>query len=225
MDTKLLEALKQELKDIFGSVYEYGGGYGYRYQHGVRVMIYCQKIAQFPRFKNEKINLEALLTAALFHDIGKIVAVDKDGLLVYGDYGDKSHEIGGSEIAPKYLKKYISDQKLIDLICLIIKEQDRNVANTRIESSIIKDADRLDHQGVTHIWCSVTYANYQKKNVEAFEEFWKSDEGQVKFESSLNRYNFPEVAQIARKRLAKLKEFTQLMFSEQVGEDIVVDDQ
>lgn len=221
MDNKLIESLEKELKDVFGNVYEYGGGYGYRYQHSMRVMNYCKKIAQLPSFKDKEINIEALLAAALFHDIGKIVAVDKDGLLVYGNYGDKSHEIVGAEIAPKYLKKYTNDEKLIELICLIIREQDRNVPVTRIESNIIKDSDRLDHAGVTHIWCSVTFANYQKKNVEAFKEFWESDEGKTRFESSLSRYIFPEVAQIARKRLTKLEDFTELMFKEQEGEDII----
>jgi len=220
MNEPLIKSLEKELKDIFGNVYEYGGGYGYRYQHSIRVMNYCKKIAKFPRFENEKVNVDALLSAALFHDIGKIVAVNKDGLLVYGNYGNKSHEIVGSEIAPKYLKKYIDDDKLVDLICLIIKEQDRSVPTTKVETNIIKDADRLDHAGVTHIWCSITYANYQKKNIEAFKEFWDSDEGKIKFESSLNRYIFPEVAQIARKRLDKLEEFTDLLLREQEGKDI-----
>lgn len=220
MDKKIIESLVNELKDIFGGVYEYGGGYGYRYQHSVRVMNYCKKIASLPSLKNEEINIDALQIAALFHDIGKIVAVDKDGLLVYGNYGDKSHEIVGSEIAPKYLKKYINDDKLIELICLIIKEQDRNIPVTRVESNIVKDSDRLDHAGVTHIWCSVTFANYQKKNVEAFKEFWESEEGKTRFESSISRYIFPEVAKIARKRLDKLEEFTDLMFYEQEGNDI-----
>jgi len=106
-----------------------------------------------------------LLSAALFHDIGKIVAVNKDGLLVYGNYGNKSHEIVGSEIAPKYLKKYIDDDKLVDLICLIIKEQDRSVPTTKSETNIIKDADRLDHAGVTHIWCSILMLIIKRKTL------------------------------------------------------------
>lgn len=98
MDNKLIEPLEKEIVNVFGNVYEYGGGYGYRYQHSIQVMNYCKKIIQFSSFKDKEIN-----TDALFHDIGKIVAVGKDGLLVYVNYGDKSYEIVGSEIAPKYL--------------------------------------------------------------------------------------------------------------------------
>ncbi len=166
MNQELLNNSITEYKQLFENVWELGGGYGFRYHHGVRVMKYCQKIAKFPRFKNENIDVNALLIAALFHDIGKIEAVNKNGQLVYGNYGGISHDALGAKIAPKYLKKYIEDKELIDLICLIISEQESKVISTRMESKIIKDADRLDHYGVLHLWCSITHANYHQKNIE-----------------------------------------------------------
>jgi len=149
MNQEILDQLKQEYKTLFDHVWEFGGGYGFRYHHGVRVMKYCQKIVKFPRFKKENINLDALLITALFHDIGKIAAVNENRQLVYGNHGGISHNALGARIAPKYLEKYIKNKELIDLICLIISEQESKAIQTRIESKIIKDADRLDNYGVT----------------------------------------------------------------------------
>lgn len=220
MNQDLLNNLIVEYKQLFENVWEFGGGYGFRYHHGVRVMNYCQKIAKFPRFKKEIINIDALLIAALFHDIGKIEAVNEDGQLVYGNYGGISHDALGAKIAPKYLEKYIKDKELIDLICLIISEQESKIIPTRIESKIIKDADRLDHYGVLHLWCSITYANYNNKNVEGLKEFWEGEEGKVKYEANFSKFYFPEIRDIAEKRFNNLSKTTDLILIEQIGEDL-----
>jgi len=220
MNQEILEKLKAEYKQLFQNVWELGGGYGFRYHHGVRVMKYCQKIAEFPRFNGENLNVDALSVAALFHDIGKIEAVDKNGQLIYGNYGGISHDALGAKIVPKYLEKYIKDKELIDLICLIISEQESKTTPTRIESKIIKDADRLDHYGVLHLCCSITYANYQKKNIEGLKEFWGGDEGKNKYEANFSKFYFPEVKAIAEKRFKNLSRVTGLMFDENEGLDL-----
>jgi len=219
MNQEILEQLKQEYKKLFEHVWEFGGGYGFRLNHGIRIMNYCQKIAKYPRFKDENINLYALLIAALFHDIGKIEAVNENGLLIYGNYGGISHDALGAKIAPEYLNKFIKDQELIDLICLIISEQESKNP-TRIESKIVKDADRLDHCGVLHLWCSITYANYQKKNIEGLKEFWEGEEGKSKYEANFSKFYFPEIRIVAEKRFKDLTRATEQMFSEQTGDDI-----
>lgn len=220
MNQDLLNSLISEYKQLFENVWEFGGGYGFRYHHGVRVMKYCQKIAKFSRFKSENINIDALLISALFHDIGKIKAVDKNGQLVYGNYGGISHDALGAKIASKYLEKYIKNKELIDLICLIISEQESKVTPTRIESKIIKDADRLDHYGLLHLWCSITYANYNKKNIEGLKEFWEGEEGKKKYESNSSKFYFPEFKAVAEKRFESLTKTTELMFNENEGLDI-----
>ena len=217
---ELLDSLISEYRQLFENVWEFGGGYGFRYHHGVRVMKYCQKIARFHRFKNENINMDALLIGALFHDIGKIEAVNENRQLVYGNYGGISHDALGAKIAPKYLRKYIKDKELINLICLIISEQESKIAPIRIESKMIKDADRLDHYGVLHLWCSITHANYHKKNIEGLKEFWEGEEGKKKYEANFSKFYFPEVKAKAEKRFKSLKKATELMFNENEGLDL-----
>ena len=220
MNQDLLNNLIVEYKQLFENVWEFGGGYGFRYHHGVRVVKYCQKIAKFPRFKDETINIDALLVAALFHDIGKIKAVNENGQLVYGNYGGISYDALGAKIAPKYLEKFIKDKELIDLICLIISEQESKITPTRIESKIIKDADRLDHYGVLHLWCSITHANYHEKNIEGLKEFWEGEEGKKKYEANFSKFYFLEVRDIAEKRFKNLTKTTELMFNENEGLDL-----
>jgi len=217
---QMIDGLKAEYRRLFENVWEFGGGYGYRYQHGMRVMNYCQKIAKYPRFKDENINIDALLIAALFHDIGKIKVVNENGQLVYGNYGGLSHDALGAKIAPNYLEKFIQDKDLIDLICLIISEQESRIVPTRVESKIIKDADRLDHYGVLHLWSSITHANYQKKNIEGLKEFWEGEEGKKKYEANFSKFYFPEVKEIAEKRFKNLTKATELMFEEQNVKDL-----
>jgi len=219
MNQNTLEKLKVEYTKLFENVWEFGGGYGFRLNHGMRVMNYCQKIAKYPRFKDENINTDALLIGALFHDIGKIKAIDKNGQLIYGNYGDTNHNALGAKIAPEYLNKFIKDKELVDLICLIISEQESKDP-TRTESKIVKDADRLDHQGVLHLWCSITYANYQKKNIEGLKEFWEGEEGKTKYEANFSKFYFPEVRAIAEKRFKNLTQATELMFEEQKAGDL-----
>lgn len=222
MDGKkeLISKLKKNYKKIFEGVWEYGGGYGYRYRHGVRVMENVQKISQLPIFKKERIDHNALQIAALFHDVGKIVAVDKNKQLIYGNYGDKSHDEIGAKIVKKYLKKYISNKNLIEKIALIIVEQEKDKENISLESKIVKDADRLDHFGVIHLWVSIIYANYQKKNIEGLKEFWEGDEGKKHYIKNLDKFYFPEVKKIAQKRLGNLEKTTELIFEEDMGKDI-----
>jgi hypothetical protein len=219
MNQEILEKLKQEYKTLFENVWEFGGGYGFRINHGFRVMKYCQKIVNYSRFKKDNINTDALLIGALFHDIGKIKAIDKNGQLIYGNYGDTNHNDLGAKIAPEYLNKFIKDNDLIDLICLIISEQESKDP-TKIESKIVKDADRLDHQGVLHLWCSITYANYQKKNIEGLKEFWEGEEGKTKYEANFSKFYFPEVKAIAEKRFKNLTKATESMFEEQEAMDL-----
>lgn len=219
MNQDTLDILKAEYKKLFKSVWEFGGGYGFRLNHGVRVMKYCQKIAKYPRFHSENINIDALLIGALFHDIGKIKAIDKNGQLIYGNYEDTNHNALGAKIAPEYLNKFIKNKEYIDLICLIISEQESKDPSM-IESKIVKDADRLDHCGVLHLWCSITYANYQKKNIEGLKEFWDGDEGKTRYEANFSKFYFPEVRAVAEKRFNNLKQTTELMFEEQEGRDL-----
>lgn len=51
MNPEIEQKLIEAYKDAFYNTYEDGGGYGFRYHHGVRVMLYCKKIIELSQFK------------------------------------------------------------------------------------------------------------------------------------------------------------------------------
>jgi len=215
---KEIEKLKSIYKKIFENVYELGGGYGFRYCHGARVLLYCQNILKLPRFRKEKINKKALLIAALFHDVGKIKAVDEKGELIYGNYGGVSHDFLGSQIVSEYISNYVEDSDTIEMVKKIIAEQDRQ-SQTIIESKIVKDMDRLDNAGLLHLWRTVTFSNYNKQNIEGLRMFWLDNGGRDHSIKGLQKYYFPEIKKIAQKRFENLDKLTFEMIAESEAKD------
>ena len=68
MIQKKLDQLKQEYKNLFKNVWELGGGYGFRLNHKIQVMNYCQKIVKYPRFKEQKINKDQASELTQFYN-------------------------------------------------------------------------------------------------------------------------------------------------------------
>ena len=218
MTKELKESLIKEYKRIFINVYEAGGGYGFRYFHGVRTMTYCERILKLDFFKNKKINKDAVIIAALFADVGKIEAVDKNGELVYKSPANENHDKIGAKIVTKYLSKHIEDKKLLDLIVEIISEQ--HVTQTSLESKIVKDVDRLDNYGYIQIWRHITHANHDKRNIDRIKEFWIDGGEKQRAKKYLNKFNFPVIGKISNERYKKLDNLILEIDRESKGFDI-----
>lgn len=218
MKKELKQKLLDEYKSIFINVYEAGGGYGFRYFHGLRTMKYCEKIMKLNYFKNKNINKDATLIAALFADVGKIEAVNSQGELVYGSEADLNHDKIGVDIAKRHLVKFIKDEKLIDFISQIISEQ--HGTQTTLESKIVKDADRLDNYGYIQIWRHITYALYDKRNIDRLSEFWFGEGANIKAKNYLKKFNFLVTKQIAVKRYKKLNQLILEIDQESEAKDI-----
>lgn len=219
MNKQLKEKLIAEYKKIFINTFEAGGGYGFRYYHGLRTMVYCEQFLKLPYFKDKKINKTAVIIAALFADIGKIKAINKNGELVYGSNGDQEHAEMGAKIVVKYLTKYIKDKKFINLIANIINEQ-HNKKQTTLEAKLVKDVDRLDNYGFIQIWRHITYAHYDKRNVDRLKEFWINEKARKNAKSYLKEFNFSIIRKIAIIRYKKLDYLIREIDKEIQGKDI-----
>lgn len=218
MNSNLKTKLIEEYKKIFINTFESGGGYGFRFYHGLRIMKYCEQFLKLPYFKNKKINKDAVLVAALFHDIGKVMAINKSGEIDYDSHGNQNHaEIGGTLI-PKYLSMYIKDEKLIALIARIVDEQ-HGKDQTSIEAKLVKDADRFDNYGFIQIWRNITHAHYDKKNIDGILEFWHGG-AQEYAKERLAKFNFPAIKKLAAKRFKKMNYLFAEIDRECEGKDI-----
>lgn len=219
MDKKLKQNLINEYKNIFEGIFEAGGGYNFRYFHGLRTMKYCEQFLKLSQFKNKSINKDALIIASLFSDVGKVKAINKSNELVYGSAGDRNHEKIGARIVLNYLLKHINNQKLIKLVAQIISEQ-KGARQTTIESKLVKDADRLDNYGFIKIWRTITYANYDKRNIDRLKEFWIDEKERNSAKIYLEKFNFPVIKKIAIERFKKFDYLILEIDRESQGKDI-----
>lgn len=219
MTTQLKQHLIEEYKKASYNTFEAGGGHGFRYYHGVRVMTYCEKFLELPYFKDKKVNKDAAIIAALFADIGKVAALNEQGELIYGSQGDLDHAEIGARIIREYLEKHIKDVKLIDFIAQIIDEQ-HGKEQTSLEAQLVKDADRLDNYGFIQIWRHITFAHYDKRNIDRLNEFWVQEAAREKAKGYLEKFHFPFVKKIAMQRFEKLDYFLHEIEREVKGENI-----
>ncbi|MEI6288165.1 MAG: HD domain-containing protein [bacterium] len=219
MNKNLEKKLTEKYKSVFINSFEAGGGYGFRYYHGLRTMIYCKNILKIDFFKNKKINQDATLIAALFSDIGKLESINKKGELIYKSKANNNHAEIGGKIVEKYLSGIIKDKKLIYFISSIISEQHLK-QQTSIESKIVKDLDRLDNYGFIQIWRHITYAHYDKRNIDRLGEFWFQEEANLKAKEYLNKFNFSVIKKIAKRRFKKLDYLIKEIVRESNGQDI-----
>lgn len=193
----------QKYHAIFRNTYEAGGGYEFRYDHGVRVMRYCEKFLTLPFFKKMNIDKDVLLVAALFSDVGKIKSLNAKGELRYDSDADRRHAEIGSRLVVKYIGRSGLGRDKIKKVQSIIDQQHGKKALS-VEAKMVKDADRLDNYGCLQIWRHITYAHYDKKGLDRLYEYWVTEGARVSAKNYLRQFYFPIIKAIAKKRYARL---------------------
>ena len=222
MDPAIENKLVDIYREAFINSYEEGGGYGYRFHHGVRVMTYCKRFLKLAEFKDRTdIDATVLLVGALFHDIGKVKAMNADGEIIYGSEADKNHEKIGSEIIKDYIGNIITDVDTIKRIEAVIIESDDATQST-IESKLIKDADRLDNYGYQVVWRHITGTTYNKRtdNVLDLEKYWIQTGAKEKAKNYLEQFNFNTIRAIATTRYNDFNHLIAKIYDEIAGNDI-----
>lgn len=217
MNTSLKTKLIGEYRKAFLHTREKGGGYGFRFYHGLRVMKYCEKFLQMDYFKKKAIDKDVLLAAAFFHDIGKVKAVNKSGEIIYTSDANQAHDTIGANIVSRYIGKYFKDETLKQ-IQQVIREQHKK--QTTIEAKMVKDADRLDNYGFIQIWRHMTYAHQTKRNIDQILEYWFNERARKSAEQYLKKLHFPSIRKIATNRFKKLDYLLSEIKKENDGLDI-----
>ena len=222
MDTTTEQKLINIYKDAFINSYEEGGGYGFRFHHGVRVMTYCKKFLELDEFKNANIDKEALFISALFHDIGKVKAMDETGQIIYGSEADRDHARIGSEIVHEYVGEYVSNPDTMKLIEQILIESDGSTQTTT-EAMLVKDADRLDNYGYQVVWRHITGTTYNKRtdNVLDLEKYWIETGARDRAKNYLDQFNFDSIRKIGIERYNNFNLLIEQINREINGEDII----
>lgn len=209
-----------KLRISFENISEPGGGRGFRFWHGLRVMTYAKNfLNKYPNyFKKYKIDRDVAIIAALFHDIGKIKATNVNKVINYGSRGNLNHHIIGSEIIKKVLRSSNLSDKKINRIAQVIREQ-HEPGKHLSESLLVSDCDILDNCGLLKLWRTITYAEYQKRNVDRVWEYWEKENGFKKIKDEIQEINFKPIKRVAIKRLKDLNKAIKAMKQEAEGKD------
>lgn len=195
-----LDFFLQVLKDQFDGVGE-RTGYNYRYHHSLRVFKICKRFLNMTWLKKLEIDREALLAAAILHDIGKVIRINENREIVGSEDEGRPHDKVGGEIVGKLIGDFC-DRKFVSKVAKIIRgHHGRNV--TEIESKVIHDADILDNRGILALWRAISFSNHEKRSVADLIDFWRST-ARERAIKKLDSFYFPEVAEMAKKRFKRL---------------------
>lgn len=168
MTNKVKAELRSILLNAFKNTEETGGGKEYRYFHGIHVADITQKII---KAEGLRVDNDLLYFTALFHDIGKIKALNNEALIDYKSKGNLDHDNINTGFLNKYVGQLIpleKQQRAIDIIHETPSQQ------STIECKVLRDADELSNFGYMQIWRMATDAALTKKNIlEAF-SYWDS---------------------------------------------------
>jgi len=209
------------LESLFKNISEPGGGRGFRFWHGLRVMTYVKNfLNNYPNyfFKKYKIDRDVAIIAALFHDVGKVKATNINKIIDYGSHGNLNHHKIGGEMISKILKNSkLSDEK-ITKIAQVISEQHGSEKHLP-ESLLVSDCDILDNCGLLKLWRTITYAAYQKRNVDRVWEYWEQENEFKKIKDEIQEMSFSPIKKVAMKRLKNLEKVIKAIKQEAEGKD------
>ncbi len=206
------EKLKTILENIFSDTWEKGGGYQYRYDHGVRVAEYALKIA---KLENLEVDKDALYLAGLFHDIKKVDAANDEGEIIYESLECKNHgDVGRQDIVQR-IKPYQLplSQETLERAVEIIR------GDGSIESKVLRDADEIGSLGYLQVFKACAYAVLSCKRVKAVLDHWLGPPLED-LKNKEEKLNFETSKKVARKRIQSFADFVFGLKKEIEGEDI-----
>jgi putative nucleotidyltransferase with HDIG domain len=200
MEKDLEDKLIRMVRDTFLNREEDSGGIGYRFFHSYRVYKMCKLFLNLDDVSAKKPHEDALLTAALFHDIGR--AKSSDSIM-------KAVMPGHDEESAKMLMELLDgilSKDTIEAAANILKHHfDEDYLS--IDRELFFYADEIDEIGALDVWRMFTFAAYNKINAENQLNYWKQKESRKYGVSWLDRFKIKSIREIAEKRLKLLMEF------------------
>lgn len=213
MINKTKDKLKQILFDAFRDSWELGGGFAFRYKHGTEVANLAVKIATIEKLS---VDCAVLYIAGLFHDIGKVKAMNAKGEIDYSSEANKNHEQIDFDDLKKYIGDIVDDQT-IKKTAKIISEELKD--DSSLERKILKDADELGNFGYSQVWRTFNYAALSGQTYEQMLKFWE-DYGLAERKKWIDQLYFPSSKKAALKRFERFAEFLKIIKTESVGDDL-----
>ena len=155
----------REMISFFGTAKKY-------IAHALKVYAYAFTIAELEKQHGER--LEAVVYAAILHDVGIKIAREK-----YGSCSDRQQEEEGPPQAEKILLTLGVNKSIIDRVCYLIAHHHSPETSEDIDFRILLEADYL--------------VNLEEENIhismkdEIFDKHFRTTSGKMLFEMMFNK--------------------------------------
>lgn len=203
MTNKVKSELKNILFNAFKNTEESGGGKEYRYFHGINVANITQGIIKAEKLQVDK---DLLYFTALFHDIGKVKALNNESSIDYKSKGNLEHDNININFLNKYIGNTVPFKNQLKAIEII---HERPTEQSSVECRVLRDADELSNFGYMQVWRMITDAAITKKNIHEAFNYWDNYGIQNLIDTN-NRMFF---AYSKKKATLNLKKFTRFIKS------------
>jgi putative nucleotidyltransferase with HDIG domain len=171
---------------------ETSGGIGYRFFHSLRTYKICKRFLQLDDVRKLKVDKDALLVAALFHDIGRASTSKK-----VTDARMPGHEKNSTKMLKRLLKNVINGRTIKKASEII----DHGEADSSFpETMLLNYADEIDSIGALNILRMFTFGTYYKKAIDERLSYWKNSEPQRYNKKWLNAFKINDIKRIAERR-------------------------
>ncbi len=192
---------------------ESAGGKGYRYYHSLRTYQNAKKFIKMKEIYKNRIDSDALLVAALFHDIGR-----KKNRRKVANPSMPGHESDSGNMLKKLLKDIVP-VNTIDKAAKIINPNETS-KEIKLEKELLYYADELDSIGMLKIWRMFTYEAYNKGTIENKIFYWNTDNSKRFNSNWIDTFKIPRIRKIAQRRAKIQQEAMEELAKENSGLDI-----
>ncbi|MFB6182679.1 MAG: HD domain-containing protein [Candidatus Nanohaloarchaea archaeon] len=214
LEKRIVEELKQDLKQVFSDYYEAAGGKNFRYHHLVRTHKHVKKLMEKEEVRQKDFDEEVVEVAALFHDIGRKEDIE-DGYLDPLEMHE-GHAEKGAEIVSEYVSEYLSENQLKKVEEVI---RNHHSEPETVEGMILQDCDALSNFGVNNLWRMIHYSAENERTLEGgIRYFW--NEAVEEYQEKLEDFNFDVTRRVAEKRITDHQEAIRTIEEEINAEDI-----
>lgn len=188
---------------------EHGESDQFLWEHSVRVARNASMIAKLPAARDLPVDTAALLAAALYHEAGWVVRC-REGQVKRIEILTRTHHDAHREQSASFLEtsleNILSSASLERASTAVRTMNDREIGS--VEGRLLTEAENLEEFGVLSLWPMVRRGAVEGKGVQAVLDTWRRRTEYHFWTARLNdSFHFPEVRDLARRRLEGFERF------------------
>lgn len=200
MEAETEEKMIDIVRSIFIDREEDSGGLGYRFFHSYRVYKMCKVFLSMDEVSSKNPDEDVLLTAAIFHDIGRSKSDDKVMRAAM-----PGHDEDSAKMLHKLLDGVVADNVIRAAEGILHNYLNDNYKS--VEKELLSYADDLDEIGALDIWRMFTFAAYNKRTAAKQLDYWKDKESKKYSGTWIDRFKIESIKNIAGDRIRTLNDF------------------